>query len=140
MDISQIEVRFRIQLPERHRQALGDPSDPIHQWCDFLVLSTPYPLLDFALRNEELRTEDPSNPWPDFLIAFASNGCGDYWAYDTRRQPPTILYIDPDKSVVENLAAKEPYGFDTFDSWYADYARRKAEGFNSELWWKNRNA
>src|SRR5438105_5025835 len=122
MDISQLESRFQIQFPERHRQALQDPADPIHDWCVFLVPTTPYVLHDFARCNEMLHSEDPSNLWPDFLVAFASNGCGDYWAYDTRRQPPTIIYIDPDNSITETLADKEPYVFDTFESWYADRA------------------
>jgi hypothetical protein len=78
MDIPELEVRFRIQFPERHRQALHDATDPIHDWCVFLVPTTLNSLHDFARCNEMLHSEDQSNPWPDFLVAFASGGCGDY--------------------------------------------------------------
>jgi hypothetical protein len=55
-----------------------------------------------------------------FLVAFASNGCGDYFAYDLRSDPPRIIYTDPDCTVAENLAAEDKLEYGSFDEWYAD--------------------
>ena len=61
---------------------------------------------------------DNSNRWPPFLVAFASNGCGDYFAYDTRTEPAKIVYMDPDRTVDENLSIADGFEFDTFEAWY----------------------
>jgi hypothetical protein len=58
------------------------------------------------------------------LVAFASNGCGDYFAYDTRRTPHTIVYIDPDNTVAENLAIDDGYTFESFEEWHAAKCRQ----------------
>ena len=57
-------------------------------------------------------------PWPDFLIAFASNGCGDYFAYDTRQIPANIIYIDPDNTIEENFRTSDNIRYDSFEDWY----------------------
>jgi hypothetical protein len=100
-----------------------DPADPIHQWCDFLVLDSPYELLQWVATNGFLHSRDGPN-WPDFLVAFASNGCGDYFAYDLRSDKPRIVYMDPDYTVAENLAADDKLEYGTFEEWYSRYASR----------------
>jgi hypothetical protein len=68
--------------------------------------------------NEFLHDPRTLNRWPDFLVAFASNGCGDFFAYDTRTKPAKIIYMDPDKTVDENLSDTDGFEFDTFEAWY----------------------
>ncbi len=118
MDIDEIESRLHIKFPPRHRAALSDPSDPIHEACDFLLAESPYELLRLLDTNEWIHLATSPNRWPAFLVAFASNGCGDYFAYDLRTLPPTIIYIDPDQSVDENLESDDKLTFHTFDAWY----------------------
>src|SRR5438034_1068785 len=103
MELSEIESTLKFTLPPRHQQAILDTSDPIRQRCDFLVTREQCEWLDIVRTNAWLHNSEVHDPWPNFLIAFASNGCGDYFAYDTRRWPVTIIYIDPDRTVQENL-------------------------------------
>jgi hypothetical protein len=118
MELHEIEQRLGMTFPPRHQQAMLDIADPVHEACDFLVPSSPYHLLRLLDVNQMLHTRDNRDCWPSFLIAFASNGCGDYFAYDLRTGPPRIIYMDPDKTVNENLSKKSALEFATFDSWY----------------------
>lgn len=118
MDVTDIEARFGLKLPGRHRAALLDPSDPIHDACDFLLLESQHELLDIGLVNGFLHRDGSWNQWPNFLVAFASNGCGDYYAYDLRTPAPAIVYIDPDRTVIENLEALDQLTYPSFDIWY----------------------
>jgi hypothetical protein len=124
MDISQIEALFGLRLPELHVRALLDLSDPIHEACDFLVLESEYELLRFDAVNAYLRDRGRWNPWPEHLVAFASNGCGDYFAYDLRSVPPLIIYIDPYVTVQKNLEAPDKLIYRTFDEWREAKLRR----------------
>lgn len=117
-DLANIESRIGMRFPDEHRRAILDGSDPIHQCCDFLVPESPYRLLDIVHANEFLHGAEHPDPWPTFLVAFASNGCGDYFAYDNRSNPPSVIYMDPDSFVAENLAATDALTFDSFDAWY----------------------
>ena len=118
MDLDQAESRLGVTLSERHQNAMLDPADPIHDACDFLVLDSPYELLRWVDVNEFLHAADHGNRWSPFLVAFASNGCGDYFAYDTRSEPPKIIYMDPDRTVDENLETTDGFEFATFEAWY----------------------
>jgi hypothetical protein len=118
MDVLSVELRLGLTFLERHRQALLDTADPIHQACDFLLPSSDYPMLRLVDVNEFLHDPGHLNRWPPFLVAFASNGCGDYFAYDLRRQPPTIIYMDPDQTVEENLSAEDRLVYQSFEEWY----------------------
>ncbi len=119
MEIAEAEARLGMTLPDRHRQAMLDPADPIHEACDFLVLDSPYELLRWVEVNEYLHAHDHYNPWPPFLVAFASNGCGDYFAYDLRSEPLRIIYMDPDYTVAENLASEGKLEYESFEQWYS---------------------
>lgn len=64
--------------------------------------------------NTLLRGSD-LQPYPDHLIAFATNECGDYY-YCFDRNTGRIVYIDPDYSIEENLGSNELV-FDSFEQW-----------------------
>ncbi len=118
MELAAVEARLGLTFPERHREALLHSDDPIHNACDFLIPVSPYELLRLVEVNDFLHKATHWNSWPAFLVAFASNGCGDYFAYDVRSQPPRILYVDPDRTVRENLEAEDKLEFDSFEAWY----------------------
>jgi len=105
-------------FPEQHQQAMQDPADAIHRACDFLILSSDNRSGNLIAENQRLHSSQVSAPWPDFLVAFASQGCGDYFAYDMRQSPPSIIYIDPDSTPEENLAAPEALRYSSFEEWY----------------------
>lgn len=103
-----------------HLAVMQDPDDRVHDACDFLILDSPYPLLQVDHVNDSLHGPARVDPWPPFLVAFASNGCGDYYAYDFRTEPPVIRYVDPDKSIEENLRlSRDNVRFASFSDWYA---------------------
>lgn len=118
MNLREMENHLGISFPARHKQAMADSADPVHEACDFLVPTSQYEGLLLLKVNEFLHGVGNWNRWPDFLVAFASNGCGDYFAYDTRTEPAKIIYMDPDKTVDENLSQSDGFEFDTFDAWY----------------------
>jgi hypothetical protein len=119
MELTEAEAHLGMTFPERHRQTMLNAADPIHDACDFLVPSSPYKLLRLVGVNELLHAPDQGHRWPSFLIAFASNGFGDYFAYDLRWQPPPIVYMDPDRTVEENLASEDKMIFGSFTEWYS---------------------
>lgn len=100
---------------ERHRCVMVGTSDPIHRACDFYTLSGER---DIIALNMRLHSQGGWSPWPDFLVAFASYGCGDYFAYDTRLPPASIIYIDSDGTPDEQLTDPEALRYDNFDEWY----------------------
>jgi hypothetical protein len=118
MDIAEVESRVGVRFPARHRAALLDREDPIHAACDFLVIESPYELLRLVDVNAFLHSPDTVNRWPAFLVAFASNGCGDHFAYDLRSRDLPVIYMDPDLTADENLVADDKLQFATFDQWY----------------------
>jgi hypothetical protein len=125
MELAAVEARLGLTFPEQHRRALLGPSDPIHEACDFLLPSSPYEGLRLVEVNELLHDPSRWDRWPAFLVAFASNGCGDYFAYDLRRQPPDIVYIDPDRTIEENLGAENKLVFSSFEAWYQQRRTRR---------------
>ena len=108
-------------FPERHQRVMTDTSDPIHRACDFY---TPDGERDLVALNRRLHSPEVWSPWPDFLIAFASNGCGDYFAYDTRQSPASVIYVDPDGTPEEQLADPDTLRYDSFDEWYESQMER----------------
>lgn len=119
MSIDAFETAFSIRLPDSHRAAIQDSSDLIHRACDFLLAESPHELLRLSHVNHMLHSVDHPEAWPRFLIAFASNGCGDYFAYDTRTSPYPITYMDPDNTIAENLSLDDGYAFSSFAEWHA---------------------
>lgn len=99
-------------LPARHRSLLRDLSDPVHRACEMLVPGSPARLRDLQLVNDWLHDSSRPHPWPAHRIAFASGGCGDYYAYERRdAADQTVVYIEPG-------ASSPSMTFATFDDWY----------------------
>ena len=121
--ISEIEREFDFEFPEAHISAMLNESDRIHDACDFLKHSSRYEGLLFRDANAFLR--DVSD-WPNWLVAFASNGCGDYFAYDVRQKPYRVVYIDPDKTIEENMNSDDKFEFGSFSHWYIYVVQRRA--------------
>jgi hypothetical protein len=48
MERAEAESRLGLRLPDRHWEAMIDPSDPIHDACDFLVPDSPLELLQWV--------------------------------------------------------------------------------------------
>lgn len=124
MDFEALEGLLGVALPPAHRRAMLELGDRIHGACDFLCIESPHRLLRIVEVNRRLQDADGNaDPWPAFLIAIASQGCGDYFAYDTRERPPIIRYIDPDRTVHENLNAADAIVYASFDTWRAAQVR-----------------
>jgi len=117
MELTTLQSRLGVQLPPRHLEALQNLADPIHKACDFLLIESTCELLRLDYINDFLHAQDTIDPWPLFLVAFASNGCRDFYAYDLRHGM-SVIYIDPDWTVAENLSAEDKLQFETFDQWY----------------------
>jgi len=117
LSVNDLESRLGIVLPERHRSALLDPQDPIYDHKELLAFG---PCENIFEVNETLRSLDWKE-WPEYLVAFATNGCGDYFDYDTRQEPYRVYYIGPIDTASEAMASCEDEGFvfDSFDDWYA---------------------
>jgi hypothetical protein len=118
LTVDSIETIFRIEIPRRHRALLLDPLDPIHDRKEILTPEGNDVCNIFKV-NRRLRGLDWKE-WPEYLVAFASNGCGDYFAYDTRINPYRIFYIGPIATAPDAVAACEEEGFvfSDFDDWY----------------------
>jgi hypothetical protein len=117
MNAFRIEARFFLDLPESHIRALSDPSDPIHEYCCLLLPESQFPHLRLEDVNIGLHDARSRNPWPEHLVAFASNG-GGYFAYDLSSSPPRVLHIDAQRTVGENLELSEKYRLTfSFDEW-----------------------
>lgn len=126
MDLADAEARLTITLPERHRQAMQDTSDPVHEWCVFLVPESPYGPLRWVEVNELLHATDSLSCRPSFLMALASNGCGDSFAYDLRSEPSGVVYVDPDYTIEENLTAEDRPVYGSFEGWYESRRRHRS--------------
>jgi hypothetical protein len=113
-----IETRLGITLPPRFRLAILNASDPIHQKIRLLGPNRGRAQSIFEV-NADLRALDWKK-WPPYLVAFADNGCGDYFAFDARSVPYRIYYIDPLETAPESMdgCEKEGYVFGSFDDWY----------------------
>jgi SMI1 / KNR4 family (SUKH-1) len=118
LSVDEIEARLRIRLPIRHRAALLDPLDPVHGRRLLLTAEGNEVSNIFEINRDILALD--WKEWPEHLIAFATNGCGDYFAYDTRSEPYRVYYVGPTDSAPEAIAIceKEGFLFDCFDDWY----------------------
>ena len=112
-----IEREFRITLPTKHRAALDDLDDRIHV-STLMLKPEGLKLEDIFYVNADLRNSWQG--WNERWLAFATNECGDYFAYDLASIPYRVVYIDPIETVEESVSRCEAEGFvfPTFDAWY----------------------
>src|SRR5262245_10078899 len=101
LSVDDIETRFQIELPPKHKRALLDLADPIHEAVE-LLLPEGNDCQSIFKVNDSRRQLDWKE-WPQYLIAFATQGCGDYFCYDIRAQPYLIYYIDPIGTAAESI-------------------------------------
>ncbi|MEO0345714.1 MAG: hypothetical protein AAF229_05605 [Pseudomonadota bacterium] len=116
MTLEQIESLYGFQFPDRHRKDLEDRSSPIHSAVEFLFPDDPG-IRDFVRCNEELRSG-----WKKAgvnVVAFATQGCGDFHAYDISETPYQVFVIDPTSDVAESLAAAiaQENALERYDEW-----------------------
>jgi hypothetical protein len=67
------------------------------------------------LETNQLLQSIEYDPYPSFLIAFATGECGDFWVINSNDY--SIKYFDPDNSVEENLI-NNGLQFDSFSEWF----------------------
>jgi predicted RNA-binding Zn-ribbon protein involved in translation (DUF1610 family) len=99
---------------------MRDALDPIHRACDFYVPPEENSTLDIVALNQSLHGDRVWARWPEYLVAFASNGCGDYFAYDLRLSPARVVYIGGERPPEEHLQEPENIAGQTFEEWYAE--------------------
>ena len=96
LSINVIESVLQTRLPERHRAALLDPHDPVHD-CIELLGTDEGNHNNIVATNKDLRSIEWKE-WPEHLIAFATRGCGDFFAYDMRVEPYCVYCVRADRN------------------------------------------
>jgi hypothetical protein len=89
LSIVVIESVSQTRLPERHRAALLDPHDPVHD-CIELSGTDEGDHNNIVATNKDLRSRGWKE-WPEHLIAFATRGCGDFFSADSLLR----VYVGP---------------------------------------------
>ena len=122
-DIARVEQVLGFSFPRAHRQDLERRDSEVREACEFLLVDGTEQR-DLLKKNVWLR-QNHWQGWTPRYIAFASNGCGDYFAYDLNFEPYRIIYVDPLETLEET--AKEPsidnVVFLSYDEWRADKIR-----------------
>src|SRR5262245_50417245 len=112
--LDEVATRLGLDLPEHHRQALLDPSDPVHAAVVLLTAAPSDEPGSLEAVNGMLHDTRYRFPWPPFLVAFACSEKGtdnsggvdvppDYFAYDLRFQPARVVYLAWGRTVERNL-------------------------------------
>jgi hypothetical protein len=127
LSVDDIEARLGIEFPASHRRALLNASDPIHKRT--VLLMPEGNECESILKVYEFLRQVEWKGWPSHLLAFATNECGDYFAYDTREKPYRVYYIDPIGTVEESVSEceREGFVFSDFDDWYRHKMASKVE-------------
>jgi hypothetical protein len=113
-----IEEALGITLPDGYKGALANEADPIHQ--KITLLGPEGNDVTNILAVNSMARAQPWKEWPPHLVAFATTGCDDYFAFDTRASPYRVYYVDPIDTVPQSIRSCEDQGFvfDSFDEWY----------------------
>ncbi|MDJ0710804.1 MAG: hypothetical protein QNJ14_10455 [Woeseiaceae bacterium] len=117
MTIEDVERELEFTFPLPHRRDIENADDRIHIACEYLLPDGPG-RQDFLEANRYLRKESWQG-WEKPYVAFASQGCGDWFAYDTSIIPYKIFYVDPTERV-KDAAAKSGEGtlvLATYEAW-----------------------
>lgn len=113
--IATAEKTLQIDIPLAHRRDLENAKSEIHQACDLLTVDG-NEHLDIVRRNLWLR-EGSWQGWGPNVVAFASSGCGDFFAYDLNTKPYRVFYVDPLETVEESLTGDSDLVFSSYTAW-----------------------
>lgn len=112
-DISTVETVLDCVLPVELKEMYRNPDIELIKTLPDILWPIHHRSLGIIESNLWLR-DSGYNDFPPTLTAFASGGCGDYWVIN--KTDNSIIYIDPDQSIEENLAEKE-LKFDNYSLW-----------------------
>jgi hypothetical protein len=121
-DIEAVESRFGFAFPEGYRRFLKEPDIEAIKKLPSLLWFVRHPGVGILDTNIRLRKR-VLWPFPEHLVAFATNECGDYYCFD--RDRGRVVYIAPNYSIEENLERDELV-YDSFDQWLEDRVQRKS--------------
>jgi hypothetical protein len=120
-DIETVEAIIGFSFPEDYKRFVRNPDIEAIKKLPSLLWFVRHNSVGILETNKRLRKRD-FKPFPERLIAFATNECGDYFCFD--RDTNRIVYIDPDRTVNENLARDELV-YDSFEQWMKQRLERK---------------
>ena len=111
-DVAICETALSLDFPPELKAIFETPASCSPKALIYLLWPIAHPIGIVSV-NERLRTRE-IEPFPQHLVAFASAGCGDYFAFDVRSGE--IVYVDPSMSLEENLRATD-LRFKDFSAW-----------------------
>jgi SMI1 / KNR4 family (SUKH-1) len=120
-DIETVEAILGFSFPEDYKRFTRQPEIEAIKKLPSLLWFVRHSSMGIIETNKQLRKRD-FKPFPERLIAFATNECGDYFCLD--RDAGRIVYIAPDVTVEENLARDELV-YDSFEQWMDQHLKRK---------------
>ena len=116
-DIKYVEKELDCLLPDELKDIYRTPNLNLIKRLPTLLWILHHDTMGILEVNRYLYTRD-YDPFPSTIIAFATNECGDFWVINKMDQ--SIVYIDPDESVAENLLDKE-LCYRDFSEWLKRY-------------------
>ena len=120
-DIETVEAILGFSFPEDYKRFIRNPDIEVIKKLPSLLWFVRHSSMGIIETNKRLRRRD-FRPYPERLIAFATNECGDYFCFD--RDTGRIVYIDPDYPVEENLKSVELV-YDSFERWMIQSLERR---------------
>lgn len=116
--IEELSDGWDVNISSEHAEYLKrDYKDDEVQKFGLLLPDCEIEGLDIDGVNDFLHYNHRYDPWPENLFAFATMGCGDYFAYYNVGDDTKIIYIDPDKTVADNLSSTDKMLFNSFNEW-----------------------
>lgn len=112
-DIETAGAILGCSFPEDYRRFVAEPDIEAIRRLPSLLWFVRHGSVGLIDVNRRLRRPGP-RAYPDRLVAFATNECGDYYCFD--RDTGRIVYIDPDRTVEENLRSGELV-YESFERW-----------------------
>jgi len=120
-DIQLVEYQLDFLFPREYQSLLRTPDIELLDHISTLFWFVHHPSVGVLEVNAELRHRE-HDPFPKHLIAFATNECGDFFCFD--KKSGLIIYIDPDRSIEENLTDDE-FVFASFKDWLDYQSKQK---------------
>ncbi len=120
-EIGSVEEVLQFSFPEDYKQFIRNPDIEAIKRLPSLLWFVHHDSMGILETNDWLRTRS-FEPFPERLITFATNECGDYFCFD--QDTKRIVYVDPDQTVEENLKSLELV-YDSFREWMESHLKRK---------------